>query len=158
MSHGVNPSKPYVRLATAEDCLELSGTMRKEDVEEIFHSSGRAPYEALLGGLYAGDCYVVTWQDKVVAMFGCAGVSGKFGTPWMLASDDLVKIRKSFLREAKEYLQRMEDKYVYLTNWAWAKNKVHIQWLRWMGVRLDDPAPQGDSGELFIRFHKGTYV
>lgn len=133
--------------------------MRQEDVEEIFHASGNDPLTSLENGSsLSTDCHTVVWEGRVVIIFGCCGKPGHYGYPWMLASDDLVKIKKSFLREARQYLQQMEDKYTYLTNWAWAKNTVHLNWLEWMGMRLDPPAPVREGGELFIRFHKGNYV
>lgn len=159
MSNGVKRSKPFVRPASPLDIFPLAKTMRKEDQEECLHFSNSSPFIALVDSYaLSSDCWTVEWDGRVVAMFGCGGQVGHCGHPWMLASDDLVKIKKSFLREAKDYLQLMEDKYVYLTNWAWAKNEVHTNWLKWMGMTFDAPAPLREGGEPFIRFHKGNHV
>jgi hypothetical protein len=159
MSNAAPRSKPSVRPTVPGDCEELAKTMRLEDVEEIFHASGNTPLASLTRALrLSADCFTVVWDGRVVLVFGCSGVAGKYGYPWMLASDDLVRIKKPFLREARQYLQQMEQKYTYLTNYAWSLNSVHLCWLEWMGFKLDPPAPLKEGGELFTRFHKGTYV
>jgi len=87
-------------------------------------------------------------------MFGVSGTKGDTGFPWMLASDALSSIRKSFLRESKDYVERMHEDYPKLTNFAWSKNTVHLQWLQWLGFFFLEPESYGESGELFIRFYK----
>ena len=159
MSNAVNKSKPFVRDSTIEDCVYLAQNMRQEDIQEVFYAASHGPLESLSASLeMSQQCHTIEWNGRVVAMFGCAAVHAGLGIPWMLATDDLKRIQKSFLREAKDYFQAMQDAHGYLTNYVWAENYVHIKWLRWMGVTFDPPEPYGTHGELFMRFHRGTYV
>lgn len=148
-------SKPFVRAPKIDDCIELSRSMREEDKREIWHFGRVSPLVALLDGLqYSSKCWTVEWQGRVVAMFGVTKQDDDVGIPWMLASEDLKKIKKSFLRECHQYVERMFDGYQVLTNCAWSQNTIHIQWLKWLGFKFLPARAKGYDGELFYEFYK----
>ena len=155
MSNAVKPSDPYVRRSTLADCTELAAKMRQEDVQEIWHLNRVKPLDALLSGLAWPYCYTVVHREKVVAMFGVGGY-GRQGYPWMLASEGLKDIRKSFVRECRKYVAEMASHYPVLSNVAWSKNVVHIKWLQWLGFTLGEALPCGPDRELFVHFRKET--
>jgi hypothetical protein len=154
MSVGARRSKPYVRPATREDCLSLAPNLREADLQELQHAVGLPAREVLLIGYHTADhFYAAVWEDEVVALFGVNGVPGVVGFPWMLASGALTGIRKSFLRECSGVVQGMLREYGTLENHVWAKNEVHIQWLRWLGFTVESAVPFGIDGEPFHRFY-----
>lgn len=153
MSAEAKRSKPYVRPATRDDALNLAPRLREEDVQECFHSLGLGPLEGLLVSFHCGETFAVIWGDEVVALFGHYGYPGMIGVPWMMASPTLNKIRKSFLRECRDYVARMLKLYGRLENYVWANNEVHIKWLHWLGFKLEPAVPFGIDGEPFQRFH-----
>lgn len=154
MSNVVVVSKPFARIARAEDVPFLAANIREDDRLEIWHGYRVTPEEAFQTGFEVSDSpYTVEWQGKPVAMFGVSGVEG-VGVPWMLATNDLKKIRKSFLRECRSYVEEMNNKYPLLVNQVWAKNTTHIQWLKWLGFQFDTPVQMGPDNEMFIRFYK----
>jgi len=151
--------KPFVRLATRADAFELAPRLRREDLEEISHALG-LPAEATLRYCLAisNIAYAVVWRGRVVVLFGIAeflqwGEGRGPGHPWMLASEELKGIRKSFLRHCRGYVEQWLDVHGHLENWVWVHNKVHIQWLKWLGFRFDEPVPHGINKELFMRFY-----
>ena len=153
-----NVARPYnveVRLTNLKDVSDLSGTMRQEDKDEIWHLARKTPEEALMAA-YLGCEFnrTVLLDGRVACIFGVGGKKGEVGIPWMLASDLLVKIRKPFLRESKEWLERMSEGYPYLYNMAWEKNTEHIRWLKWLGFDFKVPKPAGPDGEYYIEFYK----
>ena len=154
MSREVERSKPFVRPSTPKDCHELSLTMREEDKREVYHFDRLSPLVVLFDGLTGGKCWTVEWNNKVVAMFGVVRKDNITGIPWMLASDDLKHIKKSFLKECHDYVELMFDGFEVLTNYVWAKNDVHIQWLKWLGFKFFDAKPFGYDRELFYEFYK----
>lgn len=155
MSNEAKRSKPFVRSPTPKDCQELALTMREEDTREIWHFARLSPLDALLSGLLGSSkCWTVEWDGKAIAMFGVCRQSDDVGQPWMLASNDLSKIKKSFLKECRSYLDLMFDGFEVLTNCAWAKNDVHIQWLKWLGFSFFKAKPMGFDNELFYEFYK----
>lgn len=153
MSVAARRSKPYVRPATRDDCLDLAPRLREEDLEEVSHTWGLSPRDALLIGFRTGETFAVVWGDEIVALFGCGGIPGVIGVPWMLASPTLSKVRKSLLRECRSYVQAMLTVYGYLENHVWANNAVHIKWLKWLGFSFDPPEPYGIHDQLFYRFY-----
>jgi hypothetical protein len=158
MQNEAKASKPYVRLATREDAIDLAKRLRKEDVEEVYHALALPAETALRYSLGVSNIgYAVVWKGRVIALFGIVGQltwgpERSRGYPWMLASDELVSIRKSFLRECRGYVQGWLRVHGELEGWAWAKNTVHIQWLKWLGFQLDEPAPYGINDQPFQRF------
>lgn len=155
MSNAVVGSKPYVRSSIFRDCTALAETMREEDKREIWHLARSSPLNALMDGMFYGEhCWTVQWGHKVVAMFGVTRDDEVSGTPWMLASDDLKKIKKSFLRECHSYVELMFKDFDVLTNYVWAENTVHIEWLKWLGFKFLPAKPMGYDGELFYEFYK----
>lgn len=154
MSNEAKAPKPFVREARAEDVPFLAENIREEDRLEIWHGYRVTPEEAFQTGLEVSDTpYTVVWNDTPVAMFGVSGVAG-VGVPWMLATDDLRKIRKSFLRDCRSYVEGFHNEYPLLVNQVWAKNTTHIQWLKWLGFQFDIPVQMGPDNEMFIRFYK----
>lgn len=145
--------KPYVRVATREDCFDLAPRLRPEDRMEVALTFGLEPIQSILLGFRTGLTFAVVWDTEVVALFGCGGVPGHLGVPWMLASPTLSRIRKSFLRECREYVRGMMLVYGDLENWVWAGNKVHIEWLKWLGFTIEAPVPHGIYDQPFHHFY-----
>lgn len=155
MSNEAEVSKPFARPAVLADCEILAETIREEDRLEIWHGHRVSPLDAFLIGFENSDSpYTAEWKGKPIFMFGVSGTKGEVGIPWLLGTDDIKSIRKSFLRECRGYLEEMHKDYPLLVNQVWAKNEVHIQWLKWMGFTFDEPYPFGPDNELFIRFQK----
>jgi hypothetical protein len=128
--------------------------MRQEDKDEIWHLARKTPEEALKQSLFLCKYNrVVLLNDKVVCIFGIGHI-GEVGIPWMLASDHLRDIRKTFLRECKGYLEEMSQGCSYLYNVAWARNETHITWLKWLGFDIRPAKPMGPDGELYHEFFK----
>lgn len=159
MQREVKGSKPYARLATREDALELSKTLREEDRLEVEHASGMTAEVALRYCLAVSNiAYAVIKEGRVVALMGISedphwDTQRGVGRPWMLASEELKTIRKSFLRDCRGYLESWLEYHGYLEGYVWTQNAVHIKWLEWLGFQFDPPAPFGINNELFMRFH-----
>jgi hypothetical protein len=157
MSSEAEVCKPYARPAVLADCQALAVAIREEDRKEIWHGYRVSPIEAFLIGFENSDKpYTAVWQDRPIFMFGVSGIKGDTGVPWLLGTDDIKRVRKSFLRHCRTYLEEMHSDYPLLVNQVWAKNTVHIQWLMWLGFEFDEPQHFGPDNELFIRFHKAS--
>lgn len=154
MSNVVGRSNPVITRTVREDCIELAKVLRKADREEISHSCGLDPQDALLLSFAVSDrCYTVRLDDELVMIFGVGGEPGRFGVPWMMASDLLLQVRREFVRECRTVVQAMLDQYQHLENHVWAGNKIHIYWLEWLGFVILPPQPFGIDGEPFHRFY-----
>ena len=129
--------------------------MREEDRTEIAYSSRSTPLEPLQRGLAMSEiCKTITFNDIPIAMFGVARDTKNpwMGIPWMLATPEIHRIRKSFLRRVKDELQKMSFGFWMLSNAVWAGNTVHILWLRWAGFNVETEKPIVQNGVLFYPF------
>jgi len=148
--------KPYVRPSTYNDCFEMARHMREEDKEEVRILSGSSPLSALIDGFnISKKCWTVVYEGKPTAMFGVVAVKGEAALPWMLATDDLKSIKKSFLSQCKVYVQEMFEvsNSNTLFNICWSNNKVHVNWLKWLGFKFDMPSIIINE-QVFLPFYK----
>jgi hypothetical protein len=131
--------------------------MRQADVDEVWHSSRTRPLAALeAGARYSSRLLTVEWQGRPVAAFGIVGQPGGLGHPWMLATDDLSAIRKTFLRECRPVVEGWLREYPRLSNAVWSKNAVHIAWIKWLGFTFDGADVR--NGQTFLHFYRNSNV
>ena len=152
-------NRPRVRTAKADDCRKIALNMREEDRNEIFHNSGSSPLAALERGFKASEiCMVIVFNDEPIAMFGIVrnALQPGMGIPWMLATPELLRIKKSFMRRAREELRRLAFGFQMLGNMVWAGNSVHILWLKWLGFEI--LAPVTHNGQLFYPCRRSVDV
>jgi hypothetical protein len=150
----IQAEQPILRRAVAADVTDLANRMRHEDALEVLHAAGDSPLSAVQRAFSdSAEALTVTLDGRVVLMAGVVGMRGVSGIPWMLATDDLKKIRKSFLREGTAVPLRWLTEYRLLSNMVWVKNASHIQWLKWLGFSFDAPEVFGVSEEPFQRFY-----
>lgn len=154
MSNAVKECKPYVRIAEEADCAVLAAIMREEDREELFLMTPQSPEEVLRDSLSSSThTFTVMRGDTLVAMFGVTNLPTGEGVPWMLASDELKSIRKTFLKECRGYVKMMLRGRSSLCNAVWIGNQVHIQWLRWLGFTFLPPVRAGRFKREFLPFY-----
>lgn len=142
--------------ATEDHVAELAPAMRGADAREIWASSRRTPKEALdLSLAVSRDTARAGLVDgRTVCMFGVA--RGTFlspcASPWLLASDELPKHARAFLRMSREYVQRLRQEYVELSNFVDARNVYAVKWLRWLGFTVEPAVPYGPDQIAFHPF------
>lgn len=148
-------NKPRIRAAKAADCFEIARFMREEDRTEIAYSNRSTPLEALQRGLKLSEiCKTITLNGTPIAMFGIVRDAGRpwMGIPWMLATPEIIRVRKSLLRRVKDELDKLSFGFLALSNAVWAGNTIHILWLRWAGFNVETDKPIVQNGTLFYPF------
>lgn len=152
-------AKAEVVPATPDHVEELSGTMRPDDVAELWAFSLSTPHDALTNGIRCSDRAMTGLLDgKVACMFGVAPVSmmGGKGAVWMLGSDLIESHPKHFLRRCRRELSIMARNYGVLHNYVDARNTKAIRWLKWLGFDIGEPEPIGAAGLPFRHFEMRT--
>ena len=130
-----------MRVANVDDAKYLSTRLRDCDVEEIKALMNYTPYTALMLGVLNSELPLVVVNDyKPVAMFGVVPTE-HFGCIWLLGSEGLKDVSLPFLKECREVVKMFNNKHKLLANFVYAKNELHIKWLRWCGFK-------------FIKLHK----
>lgn len=148
--------KPYdVRPATLADVQWLAPRLRGDDVREIRAASGQTPLEALTGAYHASStCYAIEFHGELAALFGAAPTPDPtLGSVWLLGSDAVERNAIRFLRESRQWIDRLHESYPILFNYVDARNTLHLKWLKWIGcVFLDRIDGHGHEGRPFYEF------
>ena len=148
----------YVRNATRDDGISLSGRLRKADRREISAFTRESPLSVLESGILSSTpCYAITRHDGT-----CIGIFGTrdsdhpdSGLVWLLGSDDLVRHSRTFLRFSQFFLDELHKKYRLLYNVIDARNTVHLRWLEWLGFDFVEELPRyGVEKREFILFRR----
>ena len=147
--------KPHLRLASEIDCIYLSENLRKEDIQEIQAVTGLPPLLSLLTGLKMSSVPLVICNAdcKPVAMLGVVP-NGLIGFIWMVGTDDLKKLVYHFLRNSKDVCDVLKGKHQILHNYVDKRNKLHINWLKWMGFSIINEVNYGIENRKFYEFVK----
>jgi len=125
-----------MRTATLNDAKYLSTRLRDCDVEEIKASHNISPHTALILGVVNSTLpLAVIDKHKPVAMFGVVPEED-VGLIWFLGSEQLKDVSLPFLRECRDVVKMFNNKHKLLANFVYAKNELHIKWLRWCGFKF----------------------
>lgn len=144
-----------VRDSIEKDIQEIADNMRQSDIKEIWASHHYKPLEALKISFRDSIlCMTVELDGKAIAMFGASpeGLFSKRASVWLLASDELTKIQRIFIKQSRAFINYMLTFYPYLYNYCYAKNKKTIKWLRFCGASFLGEIPFGVEKEMFNYF------
>ena len=85
-------------------------------------------------------CYSIKTRDyMLIASFGvCPTDDPKVGCAWLLGTDLMPTIKKTFVKHSKEYLDELMGDYDYLTNIVSMNNKLSVRWLTWLGAEFGE--------------------
>lgn len=125
----------------------VANNMRQADIDELWAQSMSRPLNSLQYAVRVStSCWtIMSGDDEPVGLFGVGAVSmiGGIGSPWMLSTDGLLPIAKSFLKGCPEYIEKMLNDFDKLQNVIDTRNTVSIRWLKWLGFDMLDPQPYG---------------
>lgn len=135
----------------------IAANMRQADQKEVMASHGHSPELALQSSLnhsvLAWTCLV---RNKPAFMWGVCplrAVLGLEGSPWLLGTDDVLEVRRDFLKFSPRYISKMQSVFPKLWNYVHADNKISQRWLKWCGFKMANAAETyGINNELFYRF------
>jgi len=151
-----------VRSSTKADVAYLKDHLRESDKQEIWASHNKTPEESLKIGLQKSIFCCTVENSNPIAMFGIVpeNILGQEASVWMLATDDLKKIKRRFARNSKVFVHMMLEYYSYLYNFVDDRNKESIKWLKYLGAKFEEPRPYGKEGKpfRFFSFRREDYV
>lgn len=144
-----------------EHILPIADDMRICDVKEIFATALATPKEALEYGFEKGkQTYTALVDDRPAIMFGVVsgGLLSNKGIPWLLATNDVKKVKKKFVQNSLPYVEQFLSQYKCLENYVHEENEDSIRWLEWCGFELVERVKYGMMQEWFWRFRKENEV
>lgn len=147
-----------VRPAHGDDVHSMAPRLRTEDVAEIVAFSGETALNALgRGYVNSAKCFTVEFEGRASAMFGVAEspIMPRFGTIWLLGTNDIPLFSRQFLRQSSEWLAEIMKGYDIVGNLVDERNESHIRWLRWLEFDFIARHPvMGHLGLPFLEFVK----
>ena len=125
--------------ATEDHFREFLLNARPIDLEEVEAGSGE-PFESHISSLVPNIHNIKTLIDAETGeVLGIGGLedlgSPTVGGIWLLMTKAIETRKIEFLRFSKKFLKEVFAHYKYLTNAVYKRNKLHIDWLTWIGVK-----------------------
>lgn len=139
----------------------IANNMRDADAKEVWHSAHYTPEQAVrLSFQQSVKSWTIMLDGEPIGMFGLAApfVLGDMGVPWLLGTDDMLNIRKQFVKESGKYVEEMLGLYPELTNYVHSSNTASMRWLSWLGFEIVGPCHVGPDEELFYHFTRFAHV
>ena len=145
-----------VRAAKPADVLYLSPRLREADKQEIQAATGQPPVVALSDGYYSSKpCLTACYRDEPIAIFGVVPVADGVGAIWMLGTPRIEQVRIPFLRQSRDWVERLNHLYPKLFNLADERNTVHLRWIEWTGFTITKRHTSvGIEGRPFVEFER----
>ena len=119
----------HIKTCTPQLALEVGENLRWEDAREVQDTLGLYAPVAVLKSYYdsAFTVYFTSPHGKAV---GVAGVTPQ-NCIWMLCTDEGDKFPHTFVREARRWLDSLDNPYLF--NHADMRNESHIKLLKLLG-------------------------
>jgi hypothetical protein len=138
-----------IQRATVQDAINVALNLREEDRSEIIHGHGHSPMVSLLLGVKATHSITAFAPDGKPACM--AGVD-EYGGIWMLCTPEIHQAPRSFVRQAKRWVDSLPYRYLY--NRADIRNTVHLKLLKHFGFKFLRVVPHGPNNLYFVEFIK----
>jgi hypothetical protein len=153
-----NLGRLYVRPSQTKDAYKVGLNLRQADRDEVAAQTVESPIRVLVDGITESrPCYTIeTRGGSACGIFGTRD-SGypDCGVVWMLGTDDITTNSRTFLRYSRGWINELHKKYRLLYNVIDARNKIHIEWLSWMGFEFIKTIPQyGIERRKFLLFNR----
>ena len=150
-------TEAWAQPTVGDDLDGLKYKLRDIDRREINAVTMRDPAAALCSAfLNSSKCWTVFLKDEPIAMFGVTRISlsSDIGTAWLLSSDKIELIPRTFVKHSRAYVRAMfeETRFNRLENWVHDENEVSKRWLKWCGFTLGEVEPYGYKKEPFRKF------
>lgn len=139
-----------VRESTPEDICYIADHLREADQIEVRLSQSEEPAFAVRKScLDSNWCKCALVDGVPTVLYGVTPTDApECGSPWMLATDGIAKIKREFLIGSMQEIGEMRQAYRYLFNQVHRDNAISIKWLKWLGFWVDE-TPAGPLGEFY---------
>jgi hypothetical protein len=124
---------------TQKHVNELSENIRDADKEEVIAKTGKQDFKKVIvqGWLMADMCKTVLVDNEVAFVYGIVESDHKdIGSPFMLATPLVSKIKIPLIRNCRQRVYEMEQKYKILFNYIDSRNDLHLRFIKWCGFEI----------------------
>lgn len=144
-----------VRKTRMSDAKYIAERLRKADLLELKANTTASPDVALMHSVWQSNpCYTICYFGEPIGIFGLCPQKD-IGVVWMMGTDKVLRIKNTFLKASKEWINYFLELTPILFNFIHEKNTLHIKWLRWLGFSIINKKENfGINGETFYEFVK----
>ena len=146
----------FLRPVRSGDIHHVGSRLRQADVDECKASAGMPGALALLLSVRSSEIAytMVSPSGNPVGICGIAeGHTSHDKQVWMLATDELLSYRTTFLRESRQWVDRLAEHFT-LWNFVDERNEVHVDWLKWLGCEFFPGRTSPYTGTQLLFFTK----
>jgi hypothetical protein len=130
----------YERVSEEKDIIELVNNLRKPDLEEVktFCNTEDVLKPVMEGWKKSEYAKTFLVNDKVAGVYGLVKSpdNKRAACPYLLCTNELYKIKKTFIKGCKQRVDEMLFKFPILFNYIDSRNQVHLQWIKYCGFNL----------------------
>ena len=145
-----------IRPATHEDCLIVGNNLRDREAQEIWGYDNSLPVEGVTKSFNKSVVKMtILHDDKPIAMFGIM-IEKDIPTLWLMPTNDLEKIGRNFVRNTKEWINKMLEEYPMLTAYVNCMNEESERWMAFVGGKYIRKVFMGKDSAPFweFKFHR----
>ncbi|UQZ90837.1 hypothetical protein C4J81_17130 [Deltaproteobacteria bacterium Smac51] len=141
--------------ARPEHIDHIAEHMRDDDIREVWALNSQTPHEAMKVSLESSvRAWTTLIEGRPAFMWGvspAADILTFTGIPWLLATDDIIRVAPEFIRQSRDFVDRMQEGFTRLENHVHAGNSLSLRWLKWCGFTIDK-TPVAFNYEPFFKF------
>ena len=122
-----------IRAIKETDAKIVADSMRQAERDEIEAATGNSPIVALTSSIGASvEAYAVfrLSDDEPIALFGVVPLAGTTGQIWMLTSDEIASVERSFAKQSRKAISNLLTRYDRLFNLVDCRHRVSIAWIK----------------------------
>lgn len=121
-----------------KDVLAVFDDICDENKREFADLYDEDVFDALMTVKGVPDVFVVTYQDKPMAVMGLQGFDAQNGILWSLFTNHFKRNRTKFYRASAQLIEFFHTHYYILHVNTWVQNEGIMQWLAWLGFGLEE--------------------
>src|ERR1035437_2663597 len=151
-----NKAIATVRTSVKEDCIHIAANMRRQDAMEAWSACRYSPIDMAMSSFNNSIISMTIEKDGVpIAMFGLMPKESIVDTSvylWLLTTDRIHEIGRIFVRNSKQWINKMLEGYSSLEGCVDCRNVESINWLTFIGAQWSEPEAFGVDQVPFKRF------
>ncbi len=128
------------RNTTLFDIVDLTLNLRKADRLEVETITGSNDIynklkDSILKSNYAKSFLV---DNKVAGIYGVSNspYNNHIGYPYLLCTNELYKLKKTFIKNCIDRVNEMQSKFPVLFNYIDSRNILHLKWIKYCGFKI----------------------
>ena len=148
-------NKIKTKKSKLSEVYQLAPRLREDDIKEVI-AVGSTPLESLKNGVKKSTECISAYNAKnqIIGMYGYTLIPNNVAIVWFLGTDEIEKYPLTFVKEGRNFINKLIQRGLTVTNYVYSKNLTHIKFIKCLGCSIDFKNPINVNNEVFYRFYK----